>query len=96
VAPLSVDEVTPDGLGRGLELELELELELVELEPFEPFVFDSSESELSESELESPSGRLSSLESSLLSPSSPSGVLVGSGLVEVELGLRIVEVEVIV
>ena len=82
--------VTPDELGR------ELELELVELEPFEPSEPSVVELfKLLESEFEL-SGRPSSLESSLLSPLSPSGVLVGSGLVEVEEGLRIAEVEVTV
>lgn len=80
--------VTPDELGRGLEL---VELELVELEPFELSEFELFE--LSELEFES-SGRPSSPESSLLSPLPLLGVLVGSGLVEVE--VRIVEVEVIV
>jgi len=41
VVPLSVDEVTLNGLGRDLELEL------VELEPLEPFVFVPSEFESS-------------------------------------------------
>ena len=81
--------VTPDELGR------ELELELVELEPFGPSKPSALESsELLESEFEL-SGRPSSLESSLLSPLSPLGVLVDSGPVEVEVGLRIAEAEAV-
>ena len=85
-APLSPDavlpvpeEVLPDGVGVGreLELDLELELEMGKLTPLESSEFESSELEL---------------ESLFKSPSLPPEVLVGRGLVEVTVGMRMVEV----
>ena len=78
----------PDGLGREVELDWtgpELERGALVLFEFKPFGF-----ELSGSEPES-SGRKSP-ESSLVLPLSPPGVLVDRGLVEVQVGARIVEI----